>query len=74
MITNITTMTTPSYQGIASGFGMPTCGQTAFATLVTSPRCLNLPSVIVRDRAAAKGQLGLVATVPGTNAWSPPLC
>ena len=75
MITNITTMTTPSNQGIPSGFGMPMCGHTPCANPVTSQRSVDLHTVIVRERAAAtKGHLGLIAYVPGTRAWSPPIC
>lgn len=33
------------------------------------------PSATIRERkVTAKGHLGLVAYVPGTHAWSPPLC
>ena len=76
MITNTITMTTPTNLGMASGFGMPMCGHDAFATRVTAPQSVDFRTpVIVRDRAAAaKGHLGLIAYVPGTNAWSPPIC
>ena len=63
---------------IPSGFGMPACGH---ASLVTS----GLPvsggfgaTTVVRERRAAvitgdvKGDMGLVAYVPGTSAWRPP--
>lgn len=53
---------------IPSGFGMPACGhlrQTSSARFGTT--------VVVREQAtAAKGDMGLVAYVPGTSAWSPP--
>lgn len=45
---------------IASGIGMSACGR--------------IPAVALR---ATKGHVGLpvaFTTVPGTNAWSPPVC
>lgn len=76
MITNITT-TTPSIQGSPCGFGMPEFGAAAaFGTPVTGQWSVDLrTSVIVRDRAAVatKGHLGLIAYVPGSRAWSPPV-
>jgi hypothetical protein len=54
---------------IPSGFGMPACGHafplTSSAGVATS---------VVRDRqaTAAKGDMGLIAYVPGTSAWRPP--
>ena len=47
---------------LTSAFGMSVCGRAL--------------SVITRDRmAATKGHVGSVpAYVPGTNAWSPPVC
>jgi hypothetical protein len=58
---------------IPSGFGMPACGHASF-------RVSALPAIgfattsVVRDRqaTAAKGDMGLIAYVPGTNAWRPP--
>jgi len=47
---------------LTSAFGMPTCGRSLLLT---------------RDRmaAATKGHVGAVpAYIPGTNAWSPPVC
>ena len=47
---------------LTSAFGMPICGRAL---------------VITRDRkaAATKGHVGAVpAYIPGTNAWSPPVC
>jgi len=55
---------------IPSGFGMPACGHafplTSSAGFATT--------AVVRDRqaTAAKGDMGLIAYVPGTNAWRPP--
>jgi len=64
---------------IPSGFGLPMCVH-AYDT-VTRDRSVDfgtqlIAGDVVRDRTApiTKGHLGLVATVPGTNAWSPPLC
>lgn len=76
MITNIITTTTPSIQGVPSGFGMPMCGHDAFGTPVTGQRSVDLrTNEIVRDRAAVKGHVALgVAYVPGIHAWSPPIC
>ena len=52
----------PNWTQLTSAFGMPVCGRTL---------------VITRDRmaAATKGHVGAVpAYIPGTNAWSPPVC
>ncbi len=62
---------------IPSGFGMPTCGHADDS--VTRERSVDFGTPIngvVAGRLASttKGQLGFVAYVPGTNAWSPPLC
>lgn len=75
MISNIT-MTIPSNQGTAIGFGMPRGGQHAIGTPVTGMWSVDLPiRVVDRARCATKGQVTLVAaSVSGTNAWSPPLC
>jgi hypothetical protein len=51
-----------------SGFGMPICGhafRTSFVGVDTT--------FVVRDRkAAVKGDMGLTAYAPGTDAWRPP--
>jgi hypothetical protein len=55
--------TTQFWTEHTSGLGMPMCGCAL--------------GVITRDRAAAatKGQVAFVPSyVPGTNAWSPPVC
>jgi hypothetical protein len=51
----------PNRTQLTSDFGMSMCGRAL---------------VITRDWAAAnKGHIGLVPSyVPGTNAWSPPVC
>ena len=51
----------PNRTQLTSAFGMPICGRAL---------------VITRDWAAAtKGHVGVVsAYIPGTNAWSPPVC
>jgi hypothetical protein len=51
----------PNRTQLTSAFGMPICGRAL---------------VITRDRVAAtKGHVGSVpAYIPGTNAWSPPVC
>ncbi len=51
----------PNRTQLTSAFGMPICGRAL---------------VITRDRVAAtKGHVGNVsAYIPGTNAWSPPVC
>ena len=60
---------------IPSGFGMPACGHTAAS--LTGFAGFGATTV-VRERQAAvitgdvKGDMGLAAYVPGTNAWSPP--
>ena len=57
---------------IPSGFGMPACGH-AFPVSVLPATAFATTSV-VRDRqaTAAKGDMGLIAYVPGTSAWRPP--
>jgi hypothetical protein len=57
---------------IPSGFGMPACGHASFRVSAL-PAGLATTSV-VRDRqaTAAKGDMGLIAYVPGTSAWRPP--
>lgn len=80
-ITNTMTDQTP----FASGFGMPTGGQSCFDVFAveraTSIRTSGLVisetnGADVRDRKdlAAKGHVALVAYVPGYPAWSPPIC
>ena len=56
---------------IPSGFGMPACGH-AFPSAL--PATAFAATSVVRDRqaTAAKGDMGLIAYVPGTSAWSPP--
>ena len=51
----------PNRTNLTSAFGMPICGRAL---------------VITRDWAAAtKGHVAVVpAYIPGTNAWSPPVC
>jgi hypothetical protein len=51
----------PNRTQLTSAFGMPICGRAL---------------VITRDWAAAtKGHVGIVsAYIPGTTAWSPPVC
>lgn len=66
-----------------SAFGMPICGH----VLVPSARATGENSalattLVVRDRAVIAGTAGAVKTdrafvpsyVPGTTAWSPPIC
>ena len=58
---------------IPSGFGMPACGHAS----VTSTGAF-AATTEVRERQTAvitgdvKGDMGLVAYVPGTDAWRPP--
>ncbi len=63
---------------IPSGFGMPACGHAS----VTDQGAFGTTTVVRERQAAvingdvmgaAKGDMGLVAYVPGTSAWSPPL-
>ena len=50
----------PNWTQLTSDFGMPVCGRDL---------------IIARDRMAAEGHVGSVpAYIPGTNAWSPPVC
>jgi hypothetical protein len=53
---------------IPSGFGMPMCGHLR----QTSSAGFGTTSVVREQATTAKGDMGLVAYVPGTNAWSPP--
>jgi hypothetical protein len=85
-VISIKQQTTPmTPQWINERFAMPNCGQ-AFGS--ATPRSgvfgTSAFAAIVRERqivpttVVTKGHLGLaigdVAYVPGTNAWSPPLC
>jgi hypothetical protein len=54
---------------IPSGFGMPACGH---AFRVSSAGFATTGVVRDRQATAAKGDMGLIAYVPGTNAWRPP--
>jgi hypothetical protein len=54
---------------IPSGFGMPICGHLR----QTSSAGFGTTSVVREQATATKGDMGLVAYVPGTSAWSPPL-
>ena len=75
MITNTITMTTPTNLGMASGFGMPACGHDAFGTQVTGTRSVDLRVwTIAGNRSVIKGRVAVAAYVPGTHAWSPPIC
>jgi hypothetical protein len=66
----------------ASGFGMPTGGQSCFGVLAdvrtpwTPATGLMTAGSVVRDRKdlAAKGHVALAAYVSGYPAWSPPIC
>jgi hypothetical protein len=60
---------------IPSGSGLPACGHAS----VTSTDAFGTTAVVRERRAAVitgdvKGDMGLAAYVPGTTAWSPPLC
>ena len=67
--------TIPMAAQIPSGFGMPACGH---ATASVTGSAAFGATTVVRERQAAvitgdvKGDMGLAAYVPGTNAWSPP--
>ena len=58
---------------IPSGFGMPACGHASVTSIGAFAA-----TTVVRERQAAvitgdvKGDMGLVAYVPGTSAWRPP--
>jgi hypothetical protein len=52
----------PNRTQLTSAFGMSACGRTLVITMD-------------RTAAATKGHVGFVpAYIPGTNAWSPPVC
>lgn len=65
-----------------SAFGMPISGHSFGVTPRATDVCAALATVVVRERAvitattgAVKGGMGLAqAYVPGTSAWSPPIC
>ncbi len=61
---------------IPSGFGMHACGHLPKMSTFPSavPATALATTSVVRDRqaTAAKGDMGLIAYVPGTNAWRPP--
>lgn len=81
---NINAMTTNSMnEEISSRFGMPVGGHRCLGVLgfcATRQESVDFTTpVIDRTRptattAATKGHLGLIAYVPGSNAWSPPIC
>jgi hypothetical protein len=54
---------------IPSGFGMPVCGH---ALPMTSSAAFGTTAVVREPATAAKGDMGLIAYVPGPTAWSPP--
>lgn len=60
-VASVVKIKNPNRTQLTSAFGMPICGRAL---------------VITRDRmAATKGHVAFVpAYVPGTNAWSPPVC
>ncbi len=60
---------------IPSGFGMPACGHLPKMSAFPLTSSAGVATtVVVRDRqaTAAKGDMGLIAYVPGTSAWRPP--
>ena len=63
---------------IPSGFGMPICGhlpEMQHSRMNAAPANDGFATTsVVRDRVAtvAKGDMGLIAYVTGTSAWSPP--
>ena len=61
--------TIPMTANTPSGFGMPACGH---AFRVSSAGFATTGVVRDRQATAAKGDMGLIAYVPGTNAWRPP--
>lgn len=74
-----------STERIASGFAMPTGGQSCFGVLAERSPWIDATGLIaeamttgasVRDRKdlAAMGHVAFVAYVPGLPAWSPPIC
>jgi hypothetical protein len=61
-VAQVVSINNQNWTDLTSAFGMPVCGRAL---------------VITRDRSAAatKGHVGAVpAYIPGTNAWSPPVC
>ena len=85
MISNKTQMNPVTQQWISESFGMPTCGL-AFGSTIPSSDVLGTSAFaatarerqIVATGVNTKGHMGVairdLAYVPGTNAWSPPLC
>lgn len=78
-------MTPMTQQWISERFGMPTCGRAFGSTTLRSDVFgTSAFAAIVRERqivateVVTKGHMGLAtrdaAYVPGTLAWSPPLC
>lgn len=73
-----------------SGFAMPTCGRAFGSTLVSTLVSVDLGTpatafareatvrgrMVSADQGVIKGHLGraVAYVVPGTNAWSPPIC
>ena len=56
-----------------SAFGMPISGGHAFG-VSTLEACTAVATTVVRDRAV-KADRGLTQSyIPGTSAWSPPIC
>lgn len=79
----MTTTTTMTHQGI--GIAMPARGLalgawTTVDVVDAANACViatsNATPVVLRSRTAVatKGHVAFVAYVPGTHAWSPPLC
>lgn len=85
MISNQTQMNPMTQQWINERIGMPTCGH-AFGSTTLSSDVLGTSAFaatarerqIVATGVFTKGHMGVairdLAYVPGTNAWSPPLC
>ncbi|MEJ7831508.1 MAG: hypothetical protein WKF79_01210 [Nocardioides sp.] len=85
MINMTNEMTTWTNQ-CPSGFAMPTCGHANGSTLGSNDRGTSATafarkanvsgSLTAADESVIKGDMGLAVAyvVPGTNAWSPPLC
>ena len=77
MNSNMTWMTAQT----PSAFGMPISGHT-FGVSVIEARCTAATTLVVRDRQASLDTFGAVKTdraaapsyIPGTHAWSPPIC
>ena len=85
MISNKTQMNPMTQKWISESFGMSTCGHALGSTTPTSDVLGTSAFVatarerqIVATGVFTKGHMGVairdLAYVPGTNAWSPPLC